>query len=153
MQDISIEQITLIMLMLVVGIVILAFLKIKQLTQRVFEMDNQLQASEVVLSDLQVENQGLYTQLEKISQEFELKSLEDIQVSKQLEHRVKNLQQSLQQVNQQVVELRDQQPQDKLYSRAYKLAALGADVEEIMAECEIPRAEVEMLLAVYKNKL
>lgn len=48
--------------------------------------------------------------------------------------------------------LSEQQPQDKLYSRASKLAALGADVEEIMRECELPRAEVEMLLSVYNKK-
>lgn len=46
----------------------------------------------------------------------------------------------------------DQQPEDKLYSRAYKLAALGADLHEIMTECDLPRVEAEMLLAVYTKK-
>jgi len=46
----------------------------------------------------------------------------------------------------------NQQPEDKLYSRALKLAELGADVEEISENCEIPIAEAEMLLAVHKKK-
>ena len=45
-----------------------------------------------------------------------------------------------------------QQPEDKLYSRALKLVKLGADVEEIIRECDIPRAEAEMLLAVHNKK-
>lgn len=49
-------------------------------------------------------------------------------------------------------QVKSQEPQDKLYSRAYKLAALGAGIEEIMTECELPKAEVEMLLSVYKPK-
>ncbi len=48
----------------------------------------------------------------------------------------------------------NQQPEDKLYSRALKLAELGADVEEISENCEIPIAEAEMLLAVHhKNRV
>jgi type II secretory pathway pseudopilin PulG len=46
----------------------------------------------------------------------------------------------------------NQQPEDKLYSRALKLAELGAGVEEISESCEIPIAEAEMLLAVHKKK-
>jgi len=49
--------------------------------------------------------------------------------------------------------LSKQQPEDKLYSRALKLAALGADLEEISQSCEIPLAEAEMLLAVHQNKV
>jgi hypothetical protein len=33
------------------------------------------------------------------------------------------------------------------------LAEKGADIEEIISECELPRAEVEMLLAVYQQRL
>ena len=49
--------------------------------------------------------------------------------------------------------LANQQPEDKLYSRALKLAALGAGIEEISQNCEIPMAEAEMLLAVHQTKL
>ena len=32
------------------------------------------------------------------------------------------------------------------------MVALGADVEEIMTECELPRAEAEMLVAMHQKK-
>jgi len=46
-----------------------------------------------------------------------------------------------------------QQPEDKLYTRAQKLVELGADVAEIMQECDIPKAEAEMLLAVHRQRV
>ncbi|MFA3789667.1 DUF2802 domain-containing protein [Aliiglaciecola sp. SL4] len=41
-------------------------------------------------------------------------------------------------------------PDTKLYSQAAKMADAGASVEELMRECELPRAEAELLLAVKK---
>lgn len=40
-------------------------------------------------------------------------------------------------------------PEAKIYSRAVKMIELGADLEEIMRECEIPRAEAELLLSLH----
>ncbi|MBL0710789.1 MAG: DUF2802 domain-containing protein [Colwellia sp.] len=34
-----------------------------------------------------------------------------------------------------------------------KLAKKGAELDEIVKECELPRAEVEMLLSVYQVSL
>ena len=39
----------------------------------------------------------------------------------------------------------------KFYSRAIKLAKKGAQLDEIVNECELPRAEAEMLLSVYQR--
>lgn len=39
----------------------------------------------------------------------------------------------------------------KLYSRASKMVELGADVDELMMECELPKAEAELLLNIRKH--
>ncbi|WP_439331988.1 DUF2802 domain-containing protein [Pseudoalteromonas caenipelagi] len=42
-------------------------------------------------------------------------------------------------------------PDAKIYSRAVKMIELGADLEEIMRECEIPRAEAELLMSLHQK--
>jgi len=63
-----------------------------------------------------------------------------------------DINQQLLRIKNDILTLSTQQPEDKLYSRAFKLAELGADVDEISKTCEIPLAEAEMLLAVHQNK-
>lgn len=77
---------------------------------------------------------------------------DNVQVSKQLEYRIKTLQQQIAQQQQVFEQFQNQQPEDKLYSRAFKLAELGADIEEIMRECDIPRAEAEMLMSMHHKR-
>ena len=43
-------------------------------------------------------------------------------------------------------ELAMQDPDGRLYSRASKMVELGADVNELMQECDLPKAEAELLL-------
>ncbi len=46
------------------------------------------------------------------------------------------------------------QPTDdaaRLYSRAVKMVELGADVEEIVRECELPKAEAELLVSLHRK--
>jgi len=43
-------------------------------------------------------------------------------------------------------------PDAKIYSRAVKMIELGADLDEIMRECEIPRAEAELLLSLHQKQ-
>lgn len=43
------------------------------------------------------------------------------------------------------------EPDSKLYSRAVKMVELGANLEEIMAECELPQAEAELLISLHKS--
>lgn len=137
-----------------VGVCLMLFRQnkmIKLFADKIDRLEMQASANEMMLSDLQIENKTLANLVQKITSEVELKTIEDIQVSKQIEHRIKVMQTELAAVNERISQLAEQQPQDKLYSRASKLAALGADVEEIMRECELPQAEVEMLLSVYKK--
>ena len=44
-----------------------------------------------------------------------------------------------------------QAPENRLYTRAVKMVELGASIEELMAECELPRAEAELLLNLHKK--
>ena len=133
-------------------LVFFLFFQLYQVKKQVMLLSMQSNASELIISDMQILQSTIEKQLEAIQKDLKEKYMEDIQVSKQIEHRIKTLQNKISAMNDSIAVLSEQQPQDKLYSRASKLAALGADVEEIMRECELPRAEVEMLLSVYNKK-
>ena len=42
-------------------------------------------------------------------------------------------------------------PESKIYSRAMKMVHLGASLDEIMLECELPQAEAELLFNLHKQ--
>lgn len=48
-------------------------------------------------------------------------------------------------------EMAMQDPDGKLYSRASKMVELGADVNELMQECDLPKAEAELLLRLQQK--
>ncbi|MDX1302330.1 DUF2802 domain-containing protein [Photobacterium sp.] len=48
-------------------------------------------------------------------------------------------------------EMAMQDPDGKLYSRASKMVELGADVNELMEECDLPQAEAELLLRLQQQ--
>lgn len=62
------------------------------------------------------------------------------------------LQSAVQDINdkQRAMELTD--PESKIYSRAMKMVQLGADLDEIIRECELPRAEAELLYNLHQQK-
>lgn len=115
-------------------------------------LQSQIEAQEILLNELQSSQSMLSRQLIDITDKCQRQHLESEQVSKQLEHRIKVLQQEGIEQKQLIEQIKNQQPQDKLYSRAFKLVELGADIDEVVRECDIPRAEAEMLLSVHKNK-
>ena len=47
--------------------------------------------------------------------------------------------------------LLEQDPNNRLYVTAAKLIATGATIEEVMRECELPRAEAELLFSIHKR--
>lgn len=76
-----------------------------------------------------------------------------------LDQRVLTLENELQQLQGACAELAEQQqalsltdPESKIYTRAMKMVQLGADLEEIMRECELPRAEAELLFNLHQAK-
>ncbi len=52
--------------------------------------------------------------------------------------------------HQQQIQLFD--PESKLYSRAMKMVQLGAGLEEVIRECELPRAEAELLISLHRQQ-
>lgn len=47
--------------------------------------------------------------------------------------------------------LLEQDPNSRLYVTAAKLISTGATIEEVMKECELPRAEAELLFSIHKS--
>jgi len=116
-------------------------------------LTSQYQAQEIVSNNSQRVNEKLQLEIDKLHKEDKKLLAENTQVSKQLEHRIKTLQT---QINTQVdiiSQLQTDQGDDKFYTRAIKLAKKGANIDEIVTECELPYAEVEMLISIYQKQI
>lgn len=114
------------------------------------------------LSGLQAELLLVQTQLEAAQQlNSQLQAdLEELRAGViGVGQRVLLMQEQQQQLLEQQTEIQEQQqaialsdPESKIYSRAVKMVELGADLEEIMRECELPRAEAELLYNLHRQK-
>jgi len=124
----------------------------QKLQIKMVSFDNSIQESDILVAQLQSSLASLSTVTEQQKVILNEQQNDAIQVSKQLEYRIKTLQKELAQQEDVFDQFRNQQPEDKLYSRAFKLAELGADIEEIMRECDIPRAEADMLMSVHQQR-
>ena len=65
--------------------------------------------------------------------------------------KIQQLDVALKKAEENQLELVAQAPENKLYTRATKMVELGASIEELMKECELPRAEAELLLSLHKK--
>ena len=65
---------------------------------------------------------------------------------------VMELQSQAQELHQKQQDIQLADPESKIYSRAVKMIELGADLEEIMRECELPRAEAELLFTLRQKQ-
>ena len=66
--------------------------------------------------------------------------------------RVLEVEQQNQELIQQQAAQKYDDPDAKIYSRAVKMVELGADLDEVIRECELPRAEAELLFSLHKQK-
>lgn len=57
----------------------------------------------------------------------------------------------LEKTKDQVNILKSESSEQRLYGRAKKMIEMGADMKELMAECEVPRGEAELLMSLYKK--
>ncbi|WP_234399160.1 DUF2802 domain-containing protein [Pseudoalteromonas sp. T1lg75] len=64
---------------------------------------------------------------------------------------VQHLQGRTEELAQQQHSFKDADPQAKLYSRAVKMIELGAPLDEVMRECELPLAEAELLFSLHQK--
>lgn len=114
--------------------------------------ESQFQAHELLVSNLKSANDKLNLAIDELSLQQDKSLTENTLVSKQLEHRIKSLQSQVLSHQELITQLQTDRGDDKFYSRAIKLAKTGADIDEIINECELPYAEVEMLISVYQKK-
>jgi peptidoglycan hydrolase CwlO-like protein len=115
-------------------------------------LGSQYQAQELILNNLQRVNEQLNVDIGKLHKQDEQITTDSIQISKQLEHRIKTLQTQINNQDDVISQLQTDKGDDKFYTRAIKLAKKGADIDEIATECELPYAEAEMLISVYQKK-
>jgi hypothetical protein len=116
-------------------------------------LDNRIQSNDILILQIQSSIAELSVIIEQQKSATIEQQNDNVQVSKQLEYRIKTQQQQITKQQEAFEQFQNQQPEDKLYSRAFKLAELGADIEEIMRECDIPRAEADMLMSMHHKRL
>jgi len=54
-------------------------------------------------------------------------------------------------LNERLKELENADTDARLYSRASKMVKLGADLDELIEECELPKAEAELMMSLQKK--
>lgn len=132
-------------------LIIICFFKIVKLSKKAAYLTTQLSGLEILVTDLQQELMNTSKNLtDKLTASADWQ-VEQEQVSGQLTHRTNALKESISALQTELAEYQHQQPEDKLYSRAQKMVKLGADVNELMTECQLPKIEAEMLIAMHKR--
>ncbi len=133
-------------------VLVFFFFYFRSSKEKIAVLNMQIQSTNLQVSELKAFYNKLQEDFEATAEVNENAIRETYQVSQQLEHRIKQLQNKLAEQQQLFSQWQETQGQDKFYNRAFKLAEKGADIEEIIKECELPRAEVEMLLSVYQQR-
>ena len=135
--------------LVVLGSVVI-YLYLAKVTTNIEIFKTQLQSNVMQIKELEDVNKLLQHQISSSERESKQLNTENSQVLKQLEVRIKYLNDHNVEQQKLLLQWQENQGQDKFYNRAFKLAAKGASLEDIMSECELPRAEVEILLSVHK---
>ncbi|MGB1198222.1 MAG: DUF2802 domain-containing protein [Thalassotalea sp.] len=130
---------------------LITLVKLRSSNTAIVFLRTQLESSELLVNQLQLSLSDAQKQLILLNEVLSNQQIENEQVSKQLELRIKQLSKLQQDQHGAIEQLALQQPEDKLYSRAQKLVSLGADVAELMSECDLPQAEAEMLVTLHQK--
>lgn len=97
---------------------------------------------------LRQQNRHLDKELQKANKQL----LEVRSVVVGLGQKVSEQQDIIQHLNERITELEQADSDGRLYSRASKMVQLGADVNELIEECELPKAEAELMMSL-QNKI
>ena len=97
-------------------------------------------------SSLQVRN--LDKELQKSSKQL----IEVRSVAIGLGQKVTEQQDLIKHMNERIVELERVDTDGRLYTRATKMVQLGAGINELIEECELPKAEAELMMSL-QNKI
>ncbi|MGF1739701.1 DUF2802 domain-containing protein [Vibrio profundum] len=92
-----------------------------------------------------------YRLLEKEAKKSNKQLLEVRSIVVGLGQKVNEQQEILHHLSERIVELEQEDSDGRLYSRATKMARLGADVEELIEQCELPKAEAELMMSLQKK--
>lgn len=68
-----------------------------------------------------------------------------------MSHKLADMAHHLERMETRQAEFSMNDPEGRLYSRASKMVELGADVNELMHECDLPKAEAELLLRLQQT--
>jgi septal ring factor EnvC (AmiA/AmiB activator) len=117
----------------------------RQWQQQQAQLEQRLEYSAQQLSQSQLEVQELRSGLIGVGQRV-------LQLDASLGQLSASLTESLNQLAEKQLALELTDPESKIYSRAMKMVQLGADLDEIMRECELPRAEAELLFNLHQAK-
>ncbi|MDF2153756.1 DUF2802 domain-containing protein [Vibrio sp. CAU 1672] len=90
-------------------------------------------------------------QAEKETQSLNKQLLEVRSVVIGLGQKVTEQQDIIQHLSERIRELEHADTDGRLYSRATKMVQLGADINELIEECELPKAEAELMLSLQKK--
>lgn len=90
-------------------------------------------------------------QVDKEVQKLSKQLLEVRSVVVGLGQKVTEQQDVIQHLNERIRELEHADTDGRLYSRASKMVQLGADINELIEECELPKAEAELMLSLQKK--
>lgn len=103
-------------------------------------LETKFAAIETVLKNARLQN-------ERLSKEFnELRA-----GTMGMSHKLADMSHQLEVVEDRQIEIMMNDPEGRLYSRASKMVELGADVHELMNECDLPKAEAELLLRLQQT--
>ncbi|MBR9727352.1 DUF2802 domain-containing protein [Shewanella intestini] len=122
------------------GFVIVCFVLILFLHRQLKKLKNKVEALTVLLKESDRQRETVKRELQ------ELRS-----GTIGMGRRVVEIEKKISQQSEKLEEASQQDPQAKLYSRALKMVGLGAGVEELVAECELPKAEAELIIRLHRK--
>lgn len=129
--------------------------RVRQLTQDSNQSHKVLGEQQEVLtaevSALRKETLALQSQIKQAYLSIDDKDSTNQSLLNQLQSNQQQQLELITELNNKVLLLEQDNEPNRLYSRAKKMVELGADVEEIVMECELSRAEAELLLAMQRQ--
>ncbi len=105
---------------------------------------------------LRAELSAQHHQLSSLKKQLQLftSSIEESQArSMVVADNTEQLKQHISALQQQIKALAEQDPDSRMYQRAAEMIQSGASAEEVMHNCDIPFAEVQLLMNIHRKKV
>ncbi len=125
------------LLIMILSIGLYSLRQVSSLKQKLSVLENARQSTEA----------ALHSQIKSLGHQID----EDRERQVVLGKHQNTLQETLVKLENQLRELKQQDPALRLYHRATELVKQGASLDEIMQTCDIPRAEAELLISMHRK--